>query len=67
MVVDFKHVKEIVSGQLDHRYANDVVNFNPTAENLARWICEQVPNAYKVSFQGFLDRDSVHFYPLLGL
>lgn len=51
MVVDFKHVKEIVSGQLDHRYANDVVNFNPTAENLARWVCEQIPHCYKVSFQ----------------
>ena len=51
MVVDFKHVKDIVSGQLDHRCTNDIVDFNPTAENLARWICEQIPLCYKVSFQ----------------
>ena len=38
MVTDFTHVK-------------DRVNFNTTAENMARWICEQVPNAYKVMFQ----------------
>ena len=28
-----------------------MVDFNPTAENLARWICEQIPNCYKVKFQ----------------
>ena len=37
--------------ELDHRFANDVVNFNTTAENLAKWICDQVPHCYKVSFQ----------------
>ena len=51
MVVDFKKVKDIVQGKLDHRFANDVVNFNTTAENLAKWICDQVPHCYKVSFQ----------------
>ena len=29
----------------------DVVDFNPTAENLARHICESIENCYKVSFQ----------------
>ena len=51
MVVDFSTVKDIVKGLLDHQYVNDKVDFNPTAENLARWICEQVPNCYKVTFQ----------------
>lgn len=51
MVVDFKTIKEIVQGQLDHKLANDVVTFNPTAENLARWFCEQIPHCYKVTFQ----------------
>ncbi len=51
MVVDFTHVKEIVKGLLDHKYVNDIVDFNPTAENLARWLCERIPNCYKVSFQ----------------
>ena len=30
---------------------NEVVDFNPTAENMARWICEQVPHCYKVQIQ----------------
>ncbi len=51
MVVDFKQIKDVVTGQLDHAYVNDVVDFNPTAENLARWICEQIPHCYKVTFQ----------------
>ena len=51
MVIDFKAAKEIISQQLDHKYINDVVDFNPTAENLAKWICDQIPNCYKVTVQ----------------
>ena len=51
MVVDFTQVKKIIRDLLDHKYVNDIVDFNPTAENLARWICEHVPHCYKVSFQ----------------
>ena len=51
MVIDFKHIKNMVSDKLDHQYINDIVDFNPTAENMAKWICEQIPNCYKVSVQ----------------
>lgn len=51
MVVDFKHIKDKISNKLDHQYINDIVDFNPRAENMARWICEQIPNCYKVSVQ----------------
>lgn len=51
MVIDFKHIKNMVSEKLDHQYLNDIVDFNPTAENMAKWICDQVPNCYKVSVQ----------------
>ncbi len=51
MVTDFTHVKRMVSERLDHACLNDIFDFNPTAENLARWICEQVPHCYKVTFQ----------------
>jgi len=51
MVVDFSHIKKIVKDNLDHKCLNDRFSFNPTAENLARWICEQVPHCYKVSLQ----------------
>ena len=51
MVIDFKTAKEVISQQLDHKYLNDVVDFNPTAENLAKWICDQIPHCYKVTVQ----------------
>lgn len=51
MVIDFKHIKNKIHDKLDHQYINDIVDFNPTAENMAKWICEQIPNCYKVSVQ----------------
>lgn len=51
MVVDFSHIKQIVKGQLDHRNLNEVLPFNPTAENIAAWICNQLPTCYKVEVQ----------------
>ena len=48
MVVDFSQIKEVVQGALDHRHLNDVLPFNPTAENIARWVCEQVLYCFKV-------------------
>ncbi|WP_173380027.1 6-carboxytetrahydropterin synthase QueD [Fibrobacter succinogenes] len=51
MVVDFSRIKELVHGRLDHQFLNDVMDQNPTAENMARWICEQVPHCYKVQIQ----------------
>lgn len=51
MVVDFSYLKEIVKARLDHRNLNDVLPFNTTAENIARWICEQIPTCFKVEVQ----------------
>ena len=48
MVCDFTHIKKQIHDQLDHKYLNDIVDFNPTAENIAKWICDNVPNCYKV-------------------
>ena len=48
MVVDFHTIKEVVKERLDHTYLNDVLQMNPTAENIARWICEQIPHCFKV-------------------
>lgn len=51
MVVDFTKIKEVVKTNLDHKCINDVIDVNPTAENIAYWICQQVPNCYKVRVQ----------------
>ncbi len=40
MVVDFTHIKEMVMDRLDHSVINDVIECNPTAENIARWIVD---------------------------
>lgn len=51
MVVDFNEVKRKIHDRLDHRNLNEVVDFNPTAENIARWVVKQIPECYKCSVQ----------------
>ena len=51
MVVDFTRIKEVVMEKLDHQNLNEVLPFNPTAENIARWVCKQIPQCYKVEVQ----------------
>lgn len=51
MVCDFKHIKNKIHGKLDHGNLNKILPFNPTAENIAKWICDQIPECYKVSVQ----------------
>lgn len=51
MVADFSKIKSDISSQLDHRNFNDIFPFNPTAENIARWICDRIPGCYRVEIQ----------------
>ena len=44
-------IKEVVTEKLDHQNLNEVLPFNPTAENIARWVCKQIPQCYKVEVQ----------------
>jgi 6-pyruvoyltetrahydropterin/6-carboxytetrahydropterin synthase len=56
MLVDFKEVKRIVQenviDKLDHKYLNEVLDFNPTAENLTKYIwsllVDKFPNNIKL-------------------
>ena len=51
MVTDFTHIKQLVQDTLDHRNLNDILSFNPTAENIARWLCDRIEHCYRVDVQ----------------
>ncbi len=53
MVMDFTYIKTTIKDALDHKYLNEVlVDINPTAENIAKWICDKLgEKCYKVTVQ----------------
>jgi 6-pyruvoyltetrahydropterin/6-carboxytetrahydropterin synthase len=51
MVIDFSEIKKAVHAKLDHKNLNDVLPFNPTAENIAAWIVEQIDSCFKCEVQ----------------
>lgn len=56
MVMDFTHIKRAVQDKFDHKIINEVVDFNPTAENLAKYICDSLaPQCYRVDVQESID------------
>ena len=49
MVVDYRKltfIKEHIDAHLDHKHLNDVLDFNPTAENLAKYIFDLFIKTY---------------------
>ena len=52
MVYDFTQIKDEIISSLDHKCLNDVLDCNPTAENIAKWICDKRgEKCYKVTVQ----------------
>ncbi len=51
MVADFTLIKERIMGLLDHKVINDMLPFNPTAENIAKWVVDTIPNCYRCEVQ----------------
>ncbi len=60
MVVDFTLIRKRVEDLLDHQNLNEVLPFNPTAENIARWCAGQIPHCYKVRVQESLGNVAVY-------
>ena len=58
MLIDFDSIQREVLDMLDHKYLNDVLrNINPTLENLAKWVCEQVDTLCEI---GYCIRVAIH-------
>lgn len=49
MIIDFTKIKSSIHDKLDHQTVNKIVEpLNPTAENMAKWICDQVNDIIEV-------------------
>lgn len=52
MVIDFTCIKKLIHDKLDHKHLNFLAAsevlpmFNPTAENMAKWVCDTI-NKYE--------------------
>lgn len=46
---DMEAFKNWIENNLDHRHLNDVFDFNPTAENIAKYIFDKAKNILKDS------------------
>lgn len=42
MIFDFKQIKDFIHDEMDHKNLNEVFDFNPTAENIAKWVADQI-------------------------
>lgn len=46
MVMDFTHIKKRIHERLDHQNLNEIFDFNPTAENISKWIAEELTGVF---------------------
>lgn len=51
MVLDFVNIKNLIHSKLDHQNLNDILQVNPTAENIAFWIQKTIND--------YLDKEEV--------
>ena len=52
MVMDFTIIKKKIMSKMDHKNLNEIFDFNPTAENIAKWIKNELGDkCYKVSVE----------------
>lgn len=69
-VIDFKLLKEIVQeyviSKLDHKDLNEVMDFNPTAENIAVKIFHSLDHVIDEAFKGRVVLERVKLYETPG-
>ena len=52
MVMDFTHIQKEIKDKLDHKNLNEILPFNTTAENIAKWIADTLgEKCYRVDVQ----------------
>jgi 6-pyruvoyltetrahydropterin/6-carboxytetrahydropterin synthase len=51
MVTDFSLINEQIKHVIDHKNLNEIFDFNPTAENIAKWVVDNVRNCYRADVQ----------------
>ncbi len=62
MIMDFTHIKNKITNKLDHKVINEVVDFNPTAENMAKYICDELaPFCYRVDVQESENNTAIYY------
>ena len=62
MIMDFTEIKRRIQDKLDHKVINDVVDFNPTAENMAKFICDELaPYCYRVEVEESENNKAVYY------
>ena len=49
--MEWLRIKKLIHEKLDHKNLNEILPFNPTAENIARWVCDQTPFCFRVEVQ----------------
>ena len=50
--MDFTIIKKKIMDKMDHKNLNEVFDFNPTAENIAKWIQEELGDeCYRVEVE----------------
>ena len=64
MIEDFEYIEHQVKQNIDGKYINEIEDLgfiSPTTENMAKWICDIIPQCYKVRIED-LDNLSVTEY-----
>ena len=61
MIMDFSKIKKLIKEPLDHKVLNDIFDFNPTAENIAKWVCDTLgEKCYKVEVTESRDNTAIY-------